>query len=76
MGNALFAMAIAQALVPEIAILIWRPESASGSAFWGAASMGGVMMLNGFFVLLFAVSALLFRHAAREHSTEGAAPAS
>jgi hypothetical protein len=55
MARALLAMAIAQALVPVIAILIWRPPFTIG--------MLKVLILNAVFVMLFASSALLFRRA-------------
>jgi hypothetical protein len=67
MARTLFAMASAQALVPVIALLLWQPQSTS----WGAAGVFGVFVLNAFFVLLFAVSGLLFRTAARERPGAG-----
>jgi hypothetical protein len=57
MARALFATAVAQALVPGIALVIWPQVS------WGGAGMWGVFVLNGIFVALWVVSALLFRHA-------------
>ena len=51
MAHALFATALAQMLVPVIALIIWKPSLPVG-----------VFMLNAFFAALFAVSALLFRH--------------
>jgi hypothetical protein len=61
MALALFAMALAQAIVPLIALIIWKPQVTSGVL--------GVLGVNALFVMLFAGSALLFRHAAREHET-------
>ena len=58
MARALFVMALAQFLVPVIALMIWRPDFSPGVA--------KVFGLNAFFVLLFVGSALLFRHAARQ----------
>ncbi len=55
MASALFATALAQVLVPVIAIMIWRPPLTSG--------LVGVVILNTFFVALWVVSAVLFRHA-------------
>jgi hypothetical protein len=55
MARALFATALAQVLVPVIAMMIWRPPLTSG--------LLGVFVLNTFFVALWVVSALLFRHA-------------
>lgn len=57
MARALFMMAIAQALVPVIALVIWK------SAFFDPPGVLGVFALNAFFVLLWVVSALLFRNA-------------
>jgi hypothetical protein len=55
MSRALFATAVAQTLVPLIALAIWRPPISSGVV--------GVLGVNAFFVALWVVSALLFRHA-------------
>ena len=55
MAWALFATAIAQFLVPVVALIVWRDDFTPGVA--------GVFGLNFFFVLLFTGSALLFRHA-------------
>jgi hypothetical protein len=60
MARVLFAMALAQALVPVIALIIWKPQVTSGVL--------GVLTLNGFFVVLFVGSGLLFRNAARDLS--------
>lgn len=56
---ALVAAAIAQFLVPLLAMLIWKP------AFTVEETPGvvGVLLLNSFFAALFVVSALLFRRA-------------
>ena len=59
MARALFATALAQALVPVIALIIWDPQVNS----WVAAGVLGVFGLNAFFVMLFVGSALLFRRA-------------
>lgn len=61
MARALFATALAQAFVPVIALIIWKPQVTS----WGAAGVLGVFVLNSFFVALWVISALLFRCAAR-----------
>jgi hypothetical protein len=53
MARALFATAITQALVPVIALVIWQPPFTAGVL--------AVFAVNGFFVLMFAGSALLFR---------------
>jgi hypothetical protein len=62
MARVMFITALAQALVPIIALIIWQPMS------WGAAGMLGVFILNAFFVSLFLGSAWLFRYAARDFS--------
>ena len=59
MARALFVTALAQMLVPVIALIIWPPQITS----WGAAGVVGVFVLNAFFATLFAGSALLFRRA-------------
>jgi hypothetical protein len=66
MARVLFTMALAQALVPVIALIIWKPQVTSGVV--------GVLTLNGFFIVLFVGSALLFRNAARELTPAGAGP--
>jgi len=55
MARALFATALAQFLVPVIALIIWKPDFAPGVL--------KVFGLNAFFVMLFVGSALLFRRA-------------
>ena len=65
MSHALFAMALVQALVPVIALLIWKPQVSSAEAF---VDMVRVLILNGFFVMLFVGSGLLFRRAASEQT--------
>ena len=62
MARALFATALAQMLVPMIALIVWRPSLDD------APGIVGVFMLNAFFVMLFVVSALFFRRAARERN--------
>lgn len=58
MARVLFATALVQALVPVIALIIWKPS------FSEPPGVVGVFFLNAFFVMLFVGSALLFRHAA------------
>jgi hypothetical protein len=60
MAVALVGTAIAQMLVPFIALAFWRTSVAPGAAV-------PVIGLNGVFIVLFAISALLFRRAARTH---------
>ena len=55
MARALFAMALAQASVPVIALVIWKPDFSPGVL--------RVFCLNAVFVILFVGSALLFRRA-------------
>jgi hypothetical protein len=59
--------AIAQFLVPILALIIYPPDITSGEG----PSMIGVFILNSFFVGLWLVAARLFKQAAE---TEGAAP--
>jgi hypothetical protein len=66
MARALFATALAQALVAVIALILglglpWSPPVE-------------ILALNGFFVALFLGSAMLFRHAGRERTPAGAGP--
>lgn len=64
MARALFATAVAQALVPVIALVIWKPEVPFVEAF---PNILGVLALNAFFVVLFVGSAFLFRHGVLEN---------
>jgi hypothetical protein len=57
MARALFATALAQVLVPVIALMIWKPEVSS------AAELMRVFGMNVFLAMLFVLSALLFRRA-------------
>ena len=66
MARALFATALAQVSVPLITLIVWNPQANS----WGAAGVMGVFGLNSFFAILFVGSALLFRKAAQQPSTE------
>ena len=68
MVSALFATALAQALVAVIALIIGL-----GSP-WSPPGVLETLILNGFFVALFVGSALLFRHAGREQTPAGAGP--
>jgi hypothetical protein len=68
MARALFATALAQALVAVIVLIFglglpWSPPLE-------------ILALNGFFVALFVGSGLLFRHAGRERTPAGAGPES
>jgi hypothetical protein len=66
MARALFATALAQALVLASALIIRNPQVSS----WTPAVLRGVG-LNAFFVMLFVGSALLFRKAGRGESAPG-----
>jgi len=63
MARALFVTALVQAVVPVLAIVIWRPPVANEENLGGLI---GVFFLNAFFVLLFVASAVLFRRAGDE----------
>jgi hypothetical protein len=65
MARALLATALAQFLVPLIAMIGWRSNFSPG--------LGQVLALNSFFVVMFAVSAWLFRHAARSEGASAVA---
>ena len=67
MARALFAMALAQAMVPVIALMIWNPQVTS----W-APGVLLVFGLNALFVMLFVGSGLLFRQVARGEPAAGA----
>jgi hypothetical protein len=66
MARALSAVALAQMLVPVIALTVWNPQATS----WGAASVLGVFGLNAFFAMLFVGSALLFQRASTSDPTQ------
>lgn len=63
MAVVMFAMALSQALVAAIALIAGLGASSNGPA--------QILLLNGFFVMLFTGSALLFRKAAQEQAPEG-----
>ena len=63
MARALYAMALAQFLVPVIALIISNPDT------WGPPGLPGVFVLNSLFALLFVGSALLFRRASATEPT-------
>ena len=67
MARALFATALAQALVLAIALMIRNPQVTSS-----ASGLSRGFGLNAFFAMLFVGSALLFRKAARGESAPGA----
>jgi hypothetical protein len=69
MARALFAMAIAQMLVPVIVLAIPNLRG----ALMEPPGVIGVIGLNAFFAILFVGSALLFRKAARGGQERGAA---
>lgn len=67
MAYAVFGMALAQAVVTVVALSIGKQDSPVTSVF-------EIVGLNGFFIALFAGSALLFRHAARGSAPPNARP--
>jgi hypothetical protein len=60
MSHTLFAAALAQMLVPVIALVFWRPS------LHEPPGTLGIFILNAFFAALFVVSGLLFRRAAQK----------
>lgn len=64
MARALFATALAQALVAVIALIAGMHQAPY-------SSVGEILGLNGFFVALFLGSAWLFRNAARKRTPAG-----
>lgn len=60
MARAMFATAIAQFMVPVVALIIWRPSLDD------TPGIVGVFILNGFFAMLFTISGMLFRRASDE----------
>ena len=67
MARALFATALAQALVAVIALIAGKHQTS-------VSSVSEILILNGFFVALFLGSARLFRNAARERTPAGEEP--
>jgi hypothetical protein len=67
MSRVLLAMALAQMLVPVIALIAYRPDFSPGVA--------GVFALNALFATLFAGAALLFRQAGAKDAKGGGRPA-
>jgi hypothetical protein len=61
MARAAFATALATLAVPVVAVTFWPTDFSPG--------VPQVFLLNGFFVLLFILSGLLFRHAASQPSS-------
>jgi len=59
----MFAMAIAQALIAAIAIIGGFYQSPPSTLFH-------IIGVNGFFIMLFVIAALLFRHTAQEQTQE------
>ena len=66
MARTLCVMAMAQMVVPVMALILWPTDFAPGVV--------GVFALNGVFAALWLLAAWLFRKAAREHTPAGAAP--
>ena len=62
MARTMFTTAIAQMLVPVILLIFWR------SYLEESPGIVGVFGLNAFFAVLFVISALLFRSAARRQT--------
>jgi len=71
MSRTLFATAVAQTLVPVVAMLIWRPSITPDIGGWGGAGVLGVVGLSSLFAVLFVASGWLFRRAARAREGSG-----
>ncbi len=63
MARALFATALAQALVAVIALMMWKPQVTT------AETLVGIVGVNALFVMMFVGSALLFRRASSPSAT-------
>ncbi|MBD2769922.1 hypothetical protein IC235_18690 [Hymenobacter sp. BT664] len=61
MANALFVTALAQMIVPAIALLVWKTQIISEAAAPGG--VGHILGVNAFFAALWGGAALLFRRA-------------
>jgi hypothetical protein len=68
MAHAMFATACTQAMVPVIALIVSKAQARSMQKPPGVL---GVLALNTFFVMLFVVSALLFRRSAPKRFEKG-----
>jgi hypothetical protein len=68
MARAMFTTALAQVLVPLIALVIWRPGVTSEDALMAGLDVVGV---SGMFVVLWLGAALLFRRADANDSRRG-----
>ena len=66
MARTTCVMAMAQMVVPVMALILWPTDFAPGVV--------GVFALNGVFAALWLLAAWLFRHAARAQTPTGAAP--
>jgi hypothetical protein len=66
MARTTCVMAMAQMVVPVMALILWPTDFAPG--------VMGVFALNGVFAALWLLAAWLFRHAARAQTPTGAAP--
>lgn len=66
MSFTMYGMAITQGIIAVIALF-------TGMADMPGSSVFEILAVNGFFITLFAVSALLFRHAGQEQTIENAA---
>lgn len=69
MARALFATALAQMLVPVIALIFWNSQVMSEPP-----GVLGVFGLNAFFAMLFVGSGLLFRRATLQHNRTSVQP--
>ena len=65
MARTLCVMAVAQMVIPVMALILWPTDFAPGVV--------GVFALHGVFAALWLLAAWLLRHAARAHRPAGAA---
>lgn len=62
----MYAAAFTQFLIPIIAVFHWQSIGVSEAEYWGSAGILKIIAFNGFFVLMFILSGILFRNAAED----------
>lgn len=66
MSNTMFAAAFTQFIIPVIAVFHWKSTGASEMEYWGSAGILQIFAFNGFFVLMFILSGILFSNATKD----------